>query len=373
MTRTCSSAVVIGMGFGDEGKGTVVNFLASKMANPMVVRYSGGQQAGHTVMAKGVKHVFSNFGSGTLQDTPSYWAPTCTIDPVGIANERAVLIEKGVRPTLYIDGKCPITTPWDKLHNQAVDCKNGTCGVGVGTTLVREMNKYSLLAEDLLFSSAFVIKAALVEQYYASKHIVASDALISQFYETAEALLATRDIEIVDSMPGGRSTIYESSQGLLLDQDIGFFPHVTRASVGLKNVVKLAAEGPAPKVYLVTRAFQTRHGHGPMTNTDKPHNIKDNSHEINVTNKYQGSFRRSLLDVDLLQYAFCKEDVPRALDLELVVTCMDLVEGEYRFTYGNRIISCNDARHFVTSIANALGIAKISMSDSPYGLLTPIR
>ena len=59
------NSVVIGLNFGDEGKGVVTNFLA-KTTNRDVVRYSGGSQAGHTVVENGIKHVFSGFGSGTL-------------------------------------------------------------------------------------------------------------------------------------------------------------------------------------------------------------------------------------------------------------------------------------------------------------------
>ncbi len=58
---------VIGLGFGDEGKGITTDYLCSRANNPLVIRFSGGQQAGHTVVNKFGKHTFSNFGSGTLR------------------------------------------------------------------------------------------------------------------------------------------------------------------------------------------------------------------------------------------------------------------------------------------------------------------
>jgi adenylosuccinate synthase len=75
------------------------------------------------------KHVFSNFGSGTLQGVPTYWSPYCTIDPVGVINEYKILKDKGIEPKLYIDSRCPVTTPYDKRHNQSKDQMNGNLAI----------------------------------------------------------------------------------------------------------------------------------------------------------------------------------------------------------------------------------------------------
>jgi adenylosuccinate synthase len=82
-----SSKAVLGAGFGDEGKGLVTDWLCRSCAKPLVIRFCGGQQAGHTVAANGLRHVFSNFGAGTLRGVPTYFSRFCTIDPVGMINE----------------------------------------------------------------------------------------------------------------------------------------------------------------------------------------------------------------------------------------------------------------------------------------------
>ena len=92
---------VIGLGFGDEGKGLTVNHLANKLDNPLVIRYSGGQQAGHTVIKDGYKHTFSNFGSGTLSGAPTYWSKYCSFDPVGFAKEYNKLKNDGYDPVIF--------------------------------------------------------------------------------------------------------------------------------------------------------------------------------------------------------------------------------------------------------------------------------
>jgi len=94
-------------------------------------------------------------------------------------------------------------------------------------------------------------------------------------------------------------------------------------------------------VYLVTRAYQTRHGNGIMTNENIPHNILIDTNETNITNEYQGIFKRSLLDLDLLLYAIDKDDYIRnAVNKTLVITCLDHIENEYRFTLDGNIVYC---------------------------------
>ena len=143
------NSVVIGLNFGDEGKGVVTNFLA-KTTNRDVVRYSGGSQAGHTVVENGIKHVFSGFGSGTLSGKSTYWEDACPFDPVSVINEMAILKEKTRKtPQLYVSSKCPLVTPMDKFASrQGVYLENGTCGAGIGTTITREEANYHLLLED---------------------------------------------------------------------------------------------------------------------------------------------------------------------------------------------------------------------------------
>ena len=70
--------VIIGLGFGDEGKGLITDYFCSKLKNPLVIRFSGGHQVGHTVIYNDIRHMFSNFGSGTLRNIPTYWSKFCT-------------------------------------------------------------------------------------------------------------------------------------------------------------------------------------------------------------------------------------------------------------------------------------------------------
>lgn len=352
---------VIGCGFGDEGKGRATDFLCSRYNISLVVRYSGGQQAGHQVIQKGLRrHVFSNFGSGTFQGIPTYWSKHCTIDPIGIMNELDVLINKMTSPVLYIDERCPVTTPYDKAQNKQLEEKNdhGSCGLGIGTTHQREQDRYSLLFGDLFSSTIFKIKLDLIKQYYSS-----IDINVRPFLHACFELINSGHIKITQGFPIDGPYLFEGSQGLLLDQDIGFFPHVSRTNTGSKNILNMGIE---PDIVLVTRAYQTRHGNGPMTNEFIPHNIKLNPYEKNPSDNCQGEFRRALLDLDLLKYAINKDDyIRRAKSKSLVITCLDLIKNEYRFTANGEIKIFLDEYEFVNAIKDFLDIHDIYLSKAP--------
>lgn len=371
------SFAVIGLGFGDEGKGLTTNYLCGRLPNPMVVRYSGGQQAGHTVTLKdGTSHVFSNFGSASFIGVPTYWSSFCTFDPVGVKREYAILSGKRAIPTLYIDKNAPVTTPYDKTYNRKHSnaINHGTCGLGVGATYKREQANCSLLAGDLKFPSVVRIKLEAIKEYYIQKCLMPMENNVQEvekFMSACAFVTSTPGIEITEGWPNHEHSthfVFEGSQGLLLDQNIGFFPHVTPSNTGTKNIIKMSYPSGYPHLFLVTRAFQTRHGNGPMTNEDLPHNIKDNPKETNVLNDFQGKFRKSLLDLDLLKYGMDRDMLIRSGQIKtLVITCLDLVENEFRYTVGGKIVNHLNRKEFVKGIALHLGVRSVLTCDSPDG------
>lgn len=364
---------VIGCGFGDEGKGKVVSYLCSQYKNPLIIRYCGGQQAGHhVVLRNGLDHVCSNFGSGTLQGFDTYWSRFCTIDPIAILNELDVLKAKGIFPTLYINEHCPITTPYESRYNQHVekDNQHGSCGVGVGQTIQREEDHHSILAFDLLHISVLKMKFDLLREYYINKGGISNFLSIMRREKFIDACQELVDCSFIKIIKGLSLTtrpydnfIFEGSQGLLLDQEIGFFPHVTRGYTGTRNILKMRF---SPEIFLVTRAYQTRHGNGPMTNGDYPHSILQNPYELNSDTGFQGRFRKNLLDLDLLKYAIDRDENLRELSISLVITCLDLIQNDYSFTVNGQIRRYDCERDFVRAIKDELRISKVYLSRNPF-------
>lgn len=338
-------SVVLGMGFGDEGKGTVVDYLTHNLPSSLpklIVRFSGGPQAGHTVMYKNsvgqeIKHTFSNFGSGSFNsNTKTFWSRFCPVDPVGFLNERNVLIAKGIVPLIIVDQNCPLITDFDKHHNQNLDCEHGTCGVGIRSTLVREEKLYSLKVKDILYPNVFKQKYLLIAKHYGHEDV---DAEL--FYNICQEYFQHIQLWKSKDLPFAKYYIFEGSQGLLLDPKIGFFPHVTSTDVDLTNVYTLIGKETAFDLYLVTRAYSTRHGNGPMVynNSKFPFEVQNDKDEINISNLYQGNFRRQYLNLEYLNYAIdsLNESI-QSLDIktQFVITCIDQMK---RFIYFDGIQS----------------------------------
>lgn len=346
-----SSHIVLGSGFGDEGKGLAVDFLSRQFTNPLVIRFNGGHQAGHTVATpEGQRHVFSNFGAGTLAGAPTYWSNYCTFSPVAVLSEYNSLKTSDVKNIkLYVDNLCHVVTPYDVWANRQhedSDDKHGSCGVGFGTTIARNtLTPYRLYARDLLFPYVVKEKLKQIRNYYfkgLDTMPFNADFEDTKFLETVLPNLRKLVDEKVITMIAEEklfqhyffeSYIFEGAQGILLDMDHGFFPHVTRSNTTSKNALKIIRRNKldidvTPEIYYMTRCYQTRHGLGPMSNEGTEVNLKNNELETNITNKYQGEFKKGILDLDLLQYALkTDENYSYGLNKRLFITCLDQIEN----------------------------------------------
>lgn len=335
------SSIVLGLGFGDEGKGLTTAYLCSKYKdgglNPIVVRFNGGHQAGHTVAFSkyGERHVFSSLGSGTLQGVPTYWSKFCTFYPTAFLNEIQVLRSKGVEiPEFYINPLSPITTPFDIFSNKKEEDgrgenRHGSVGVGFGKTVERQEKFYKLHAQDLFYPSVLEAKLESISYYYRDTEI--KERVILDFIEDCKEV--ANIIKIAgDKVLESFDPIFEGAQGILLDQDYGFFPNVTRSNTTSKNALEIlrGLSGVAlGDIYLVTRSYLTRHGNGymPEGKLDVKSMLRNNGMETNVSHDYQGNFRIQELNTELLNYAIQCESIHSGnISKNLVVTCTDQFE-----------------------------------------------
>lgn len=322
------ASIVVGLGFGDEGKGVVTASLVSKAFNPLVIRFNGGHQAGHTVIKDGYRHVFSSFGAGSLHGAPTYWSNFCTVYPTALVNEFQVL--KQFDPVLYIDPLCPITTPYDVWSNQK-NAHHGSVGVGFGETIRRQENHFTLFAKDLKHYSVLKLKLEQIKYYYKSTQHV------NEFIDDIQEMLS---IVRIEKPTHDGDLIFEGAQGILLDQRFGFFPHVTRSNTTSQNAISLVPKMQT-EIFLVTRAYQTRHGNGPMTNEGEPIELINNENETNKSHPFQGNFRISPLDIDLIKYAIECDDSINHFPKQIVMTCTDQVknipelDSKYPIIYSN--------------------------------------
>ena len=326
--------IVVGLGYGDEGKGLTVNELCKKAENPVVVRFSAGQQCGHTVHMGDIKHIFSNFGSGTLQNVPTYFTEHTCFYPVTILREKKVLESKGIKePILVIHPMAKMTTPYDVYANRNCDdnLSHGTCGLGIGKTEKRHRDNYTLHAIDLMHRSIFEAKMASIKEYYDMKtEPTWFEQEMQDFEEAIDLMEDTIGIAGYDFLTDFKTLVFEGSQGILLDKDHGVFPNVTYSNTTSKNAMEVCdiLKIKKRKVYCVTRAYSTRHGNGIYV--EEPIALKDAHHETNEINEYQGVFKTANLDHGLVAYAHQIENLySSGYNYTLVVTCANQVEEEF--------------------------------------------
>lgn len=360
-----SNQAVIGLGFGDEGKGAVTDHLSSRdPKKTIVIRFSGGQQAGHKACRGETEHIFSNFGSGTLNGCPTYWSQYCTFDPVGFRNEWKVLREKDVLPRSYIHPDCPVTTPYDMLVNREHERekKHGTCGSGIYRTKKRHfVDGLPLTVNDLMSPDLSLDK---IREYYGM-----SKVREEEFFEALidlTAFIVDGHVSLRETVPDYENKVFEGSQGLMLDEHVGVMPHCTPSDITPRNAIRLAN---LDEVLLVTRCYGTRHGNGPLANGDQPPSLHNTEKETNHFNRYQGEFRTAALSLSVLNHAKAEgidKVISKGTKVSLVVTCIDQPE-EFCLTRAGRKVSFKSAEELVKFLGTMLRIdGDLYTNSSPY-------
>lgn len=340
--------VVVDLGFGDSGKGAITDRLAAQDPdNTIVVRYTGGSQAGHNVVIGERSHIHSSFASGTLGGVRSHMSAFCPINPHNLINEAEVLQAKVDFPLIErcsVSPLCPLITVYDQVWNQITaqrsGCKN-TVGVGVGAAMHRHENSpVRMFVSDLLSMGIYRQKIEQVRQYYMAK--ARELRFWKELDELREIKLSLLDeaydmLKWVSIKPDAFAmnnphVVLEGAQGVMLDRDHGFFPDVTYGHTTARNAMALLELIPNPNnrkaiIHEITRCYQTRHGAGPMGNGARL-DLKD---ATNSEDGFQGEFRSAELDLDMLGYAHtvntCYLDFRYTEQIVLQVTCLDRRPG----------------------------------------------
>lgn len=338
-----NAKIIIDSGFGDSGKGITTDFLCKKnLLNSIVIRFSGGQQAGHNVKIGKISHIHSNYGSGALRGAPSYYSEHCTIYPVTLYNEREILLPKlpidVLEPKLYYHPLVRITTPADVAYNRLTEKKleHGSCGLGVAATMKRnDISGYKLFGIDLLHPEILYEKLRGIYWYYRG---LIQDIDINNFNNLfeKEILQFNRAIEELhfeimsyNFLKKYNNLIFEGSQGIMLDMNHGIFPNVTYANTTSKNAIEICKklEIDDIEIFYVTRCYQTRHGAGWMSN-ETPIQLINTEDEINVYNDWQKNFRIGEIDYNLLNHAHSIDNIYSGnVKKSLMVTCLDQRPG----------------------------------------------
>ncbi|MDF9717249.1 adenylosuccinate synthetase [Nocardioides sp. ChNu-99] len=337
--------IVVGLGFGDEAKGATVDHLCAQGGVSAVVRFSGGAQAAHNVVAGDLHHTFRQFGSGTLAGVASYLSRHVLVSPEALAAEAEELAALGVEDPLGLVAVSPdalVVTPVHRAANRTRedlrgDARHGSCGLGIGETqwyaLPETAGDAAIRVRDCLDPAGLRTKLMALVDFYApllaqGTHEVPSvREMAVDLLEFGDAVAIVPDAAYLRSAAEGGSLVFEGSQGVLLDEWRGFHPHTTWSTVTPLLAQGLLAEAGLERgeVWGTTRAYATRHGAGPFP-TEDPALAAFLPEPHNGYGEYQGSWRVGQLDLVLLEYAARVCRASGGLD-RVAVSHVDVVEA----------------------------------------------
>ncbi len=357
-----SLQIVVGLGNGDEGKGTMVDYFRRRSGARLVIRFNGGPQAGHNVVTpQGVWHCFSQFGAGSLvPGTGTFLSSEMLIEPVSLMREAETLQQKGRRDilsSLAVDPGSTVITPVHKMIGQMLEISRGkgrfgSCGQGVGQAVAdREQGKgfclrdlrapnfldrYRALSEEKFAEAGCLLDAydtdAMRERYnFFAQYAVPPGWLLALYEKFSGGLAVTQGYRLHNALSARESIVFEGAQGALLDHRGGFSPYVTKTRSTFHNVENLLGV-PITSPWLldrysvekvgVLRAYGHRHGVGPFVTEDGNLSLPL-ADARNQENPWQGKFRVGWLDLVALRYGIALNNGVGALAL----TGLDQLSG----------------------------------------------
>jgi len=274
--------VVVGMQWGDEGKGKVVDYL-TRYAD-MVVRHQGGNNAGHTVVVGGKQTILHLIPSGILHGGKVCLIGNGTVvDPAVLIEELDALAAAGhhVEGRLYISLSAHVIMPYHKTIDKCQESlrgKNriGTTGRGIGPAYADKADRFGIRIGDLLDAKRFEAKLADMLEYknriltrVFDAEPIAFDAVRDEYLGYAERLRpfgADTVAMLHEAIATGKRIVCEGAQGTMLDIDHGTFPYVTSSSTVAAGACSGAGIGATDiqRVIGIVKAYTTRVGEGPM-------------------------------------------------------------------------------------------------------------
>jgi len=318
-----SGQVIVGAQWGDEGKGKMTDFLAQNAE--VVVRFQGGNNAGHTVEANGKQYKLHLIPSGILFDNcKCIIGDGVVFDPKAFFEEKAYLESEGIQVTpkkLSISDRAHLIMPYHKILDGLSEkgrgkADIGTTGKGIGPCYTDKAERSGLRMCDLLHPQVFAeklkaavdVKNSIITKVYDGTPVDFDD-IYKTYMEYAEQLkpyITDTTVIVYDALKADKRVLFEGAQGTLLDIDYGTYPYVTSSHPISGGVCVGAGVGPTMinTAVGVTKAYTTRVGKGPFPTElfdAMGDHIREKGYEYGVTT---GRARRcGWLDLVIVKYA----------------------------------------------------------------------
>lgn len=314
--------LTVDLGYGDSGKGRIVDELVRATGAGLVVRHSGGPQCGHNVvLADGRHHCFAQIGSGTFAGADTYYSRFSLLEPFALINEARILEPKlGKDPlrSFFVEEGTPVITPFHWLTNRLRERarggeRHGSCGMGIGE-LRQDMEDRQpfITAGELqrhcvqsVYDKLVCIRALKCEQLKASGIDPApllEESLFSlgYFYERFAGKVKLVKNGTISQMIHG-PIVCENAQGVLIDEHFGFAPHCSWTDVTFGGAFRLLEGLPVDVSKIgILRSYATRHGAGPFPSESA---FVGHAEPHNALGEWQGAFRQGDFDAVAARYA----------------------------------------------------------------------
>lgn len=335
-----STTVVLGAQWGDEGKGKVTDFFASSA--DLVVRFQGGNNAGHTIVVGEDKIALSLTPSGVLYpNCVPVIGSGCVVDLGFLKKELKMLNEKNISTEkLALSANAHVIMPYHKILDELIeeslgDKKIGTTKKGIGPCYADKIQRYGIRVQDLLDDYVFAEKLNsnlneknnLLTKIY-NHDPLSADEIIEEFSEYKEMVqqhISDTSLLVSNAIKENKSILFEGAQGTLLDIDHGTYPFVTSSNTSAANAATGSGIGPLnlDRVVGVTKAYISRVGSGPFI-TEQENEIGDYLIEKGAEFGVVTGRRRRCgwLDLISLKYSVRVNSLS-----ELFITKLDVLSG----------------------------------------------
>ena len=312
---------VIGKNFGDEGKGFTCSRLASSLKNALIIKHNGGGQAGHTVEDPEGKWRFIHhqIGAGAEYHVSTLFAESFMPDLFQLGKEVKAFTELfGFRPILYSEKNVRVTTVEDVLLNMGAELargknRHGSCGMGIEECVQRNAARYGITVKELatMTKQDLLHRLKQIRKEYMGRRaeilgiqapnpyyvMLNNETVLENFVE--EVKENVKFLTLVDAdrkwLEEFQHLIFETGQGLLLDQDYeSYAPHLTSSKTGIHNpAIFLEKRGLSlEEAIYVTRPYVTRHGNGSLPCEVNRSELPGVGEDLtNQPNEWQGTLR----------------------------------------------------------------------------------
>jgi len=330
--------LVIGTQWGDEGKGKVVDYF-SKDAD-YVVRFQGGNNAGHTIKVGDQVYKLHIIPSGVIQGKTGVIGNGCVIDPDVLIKEIDELTKRGIKPKLLISDRANIIMPYHKILDGAEEQflgnkRIGTTKRGIGPCYSDKISRNGIRAVDLIDKETLskkldiilMIKQRIFDAYEIDQKLDKTEMLkiYSDFGEQLGDFITTTHVELNNAINSGKNILLEGAQGTMLDVEYGTYPYAT-SSHTIAGGASIGT-GISPKhiddIIGIVKAYTTRVGEGPLPTElfDKVgKHLSEKGHEIGTTTSRPR--RCGWLDLVVVRHSCMISGITK-----LAITKLDVLDG----------------------------------------------